>query len=80
VVQRSKPTIGHNSCGLLSASKNSAIQAGITATEAEAAKCKNTMTSLTITAFNQLQMKPVVCMASHHPFLSCFAKKHVYVW
>jgi len=40
-----------------------------------------TMISLAITTSNHLQWKPLGCMASPlAPFLSCLAKKLVYVW
>jgi len=35
----------------------------------------NTMTFLTITTFNQLQSKPLVCMAIHCPFLELSRKE-----
>jgi len=57
--------------------KDSARQADTTATETKAANGENIMT-LTITTFNQLQPKPLVCMVrSPPPFLGGLIKKLV---
>jgi len=81
MVQRSKLSVLRDSCGhLFSVSiQNSAVQVGIAATEAEALHhADNTMTSTT-TAFNHTQLKPLVYDKSTAPFMSCLAKKLVYM-
>jgi len=57
--------------------QNSAIQACIAATVAEALQyAENTLTT---TAFNQMHLKPLEYgKSSTAPFLSCLAKKRVY--
>jgi len=44
-----------------------ATKAGIAAMNVRLPNVENTMTSLTISAFSQLQSKPLVCMASPLP-------------
>ena len=61
--------------------KDTARQADFAATKAEAANVKNTTTSEAITTFNQLKLRPLVCMASPPPFFEWPGKESFwYVW